>query len=274
MLKYHNNTMKYQKSMLKVFENLFKSREGKSIEEIIRETHTGRNSTFKAVEWMEEKGIVTINNHGKQRIVSVIIDNYTLQYKYYLDFITLKTLNPLVRTISMILSDNINNPRIKVALLYGSALTNKDYNDIDIMILGDELNNEDIRTLDSTKEKLERVFEVVINIHRGELNNENVLQGVVIYQSSYIKSSDKARKEYYEYLGWMLEAIKNSKDKKIFEDSLNKALINLSYAYSYIDSYYPKTKEESLNYIKKNNDVGNFKKIKTRGQEIGERIFK
>ena len=47
--------MKYQKTMMKIFENLLLDRRSKTIEKLIQETKTGRNSAFAAVKWLEDK---------------------------------------------------------------------------------------------------------------------------------------------------------------------------------------------------------------------------
>src|SRR3989339_826939 len=77
--------MKYQKSMMKLMERIILSKKGKNIEFLIGEAKTGRNSSFEALNFLEKIGLIKIENLGNQKIVSLVKDNYSLQFKYYLD---------------------------------------------------------------------------------------------------------------------------------------------------------------------------------------------
>lgn len=266
--------MKYQKSMMKLMENVLSNRDKqRSIESIIREASTGRNSSFVALKWLEDKGFVKIRSFGNQRIVRPVMDNYTLQYKYYLDSIEFKSLDPFVKLIVRIfVSEIFNNKKIKIAVLFGSVLKTKKYNDIDILLLGDGVGSKELKSFSKIREKVERIFGIIVNIHVGELNMDNLFKGIVIYQSSYMKFQRKYEEQYLEFLEWFLEALRNKTDKKIFSIAFNNAVVNLSYAYCYFNLLDPKTKEEAVKYLSKKG-IGGIKELKKRGIEVGKKIF-
>src|SRR3989344_6206201 len=138
--------MKYQKSMIKIMENLFLLNEEKQIERIISETKTGRNSSFSAINWLEKNGFINVRKVGNQRLVSLRIDNHTLQFKYYFDSLNFKTLDPFIKMIIEIFNINLSK-KIKLVIFFGSALKRKDFSDIDLLLIGDGINNEDIKSL-------------------------------------------------------------------------------------------------------------------------------
>jgi len=152
--------MKYQKSMMKLMERIILSKNGKSIEVLIGEAKTGRNSSFEALNFLEKIGLIKIENLGNQKIVSLVKDNYSLQFKYYLDSVEFKSLDPFKKLIiHLFVSSLFDNKKINSALLFGSALKNKNFNDIDFLLLGDKLSLEDIKSLEEIKKRIERFFE-------------------------------------------------------------------------------------------------------------------
>lgn len=260
--------MKYQKSMMKIMESILGSKESLSIEEIIKKSKTGRNSSFEALRFLEESGFILINSKGNQKMVSLVKDNFSLQFKYYFDSIKFKTLEPFVKMISMIfVSELFCNTKIKSALIFGSSIKSDKFNDIDILLLGKNLSLSDLKKLDLVKNKLERVFEVIINLHGEEFNFENLMRGVVIYQSSYIEEYSFIQREYFEFVNKSFDFILD-KDKNSFDS----ALINLAYCQSYINNFEPKTKKEALDFFDKK--INSFKELKKVGLEIGKEIFK
>ncbi len=267
--------MKYQKSMMKLMEKILLYRdEGRSIERAIEEAQTGRNSSFRALKWLENNGFIKIQPSGNQKIVKPVVDNYTLQYKYYLDSMRFKTLDPFIKLVAtLFVSELFSNEKIKMVVLFGSVLKKENYNDIDLLLLGAGLNANNIKSFSKIKEKIERIFDIIINIHLGEPDLNNLFKGIVIYQSSYIKFRDKLQKQYMEFLEWTLEAIKNQNDKKIFENAFDNAVLNLSYVYCYLNQYYPETKTDALEFFKEKYKISNLKELKKRGIEIGKKIF-
>ena len=265
--------MKYQKSMMKIFENLLLDRRGKTIEKIIQETKTGRNSAFNAIKWLENNGMVKVKESGNQKLVSSVIDNHTLQFKYYLDSIAFKTLDPLVKlVVETFISEIANKTKIKSVVLFGSALKSKEFNDIDILLLG-KLDTKFISSLSGLREKIERTFNVIINLHKAELDVDNLFRGVVVYQSSYIDIKDKIKSQYFEFINWFFEAIKNQ-NSNIFQTAFNNSILNLSYVHCYMDDFTPKTKDEAIEFFNKKYKAKNLDELNKIGVEIGKKLFK
>ncbi|MBU2615789.1 MAG: hypothetical protein KKC19_01675, partial [Nanoarchaeota archaeon] len=149
--------MKYQKSTLKIMENLLYSRQEKTIEQIIKETKTGRNSAFDSIKLLKNQGTINIRASGNQKLVSLIIDNYTLQFKYYLDSIAFKSLDPFVKLVLQVFISKVDKIKIKAIVLFGSVLKKGNFNDIDILLLGN-LDLKFIESLSVLREKIERTF--------------------------------------------------------------------------------------------------------------------
>ena len=262
--------MKYQKSMMKLMEKIVFEREERSIKSLIKEAKTGRNSSFEALKFLEKIGFIKIKNLGNQKIVSLVRDNYNLQFKYYLDSIEFKSLNPFVKlVVNVFVYHLFNKKKVKVALLFGSSLKNKKFNDIDIILLGENLGIKDIKSFDKIKNKIERIFGVILNLHKGKLNFDNLFKGIVIYQSSYIFEYNKIQKQYFEFLDCTFDAIVG-KQKEIF----NSSLINLSYVYCFSRGFFPKSKSEALEFFNKRYKVKNINELKKKGVEIGKEIFR
>lgn len=267
--------MKYQKSMMKIMEKLIynKNREN-SIESIIKDAHTGRNSSFYALKWLEKNGFVKIKSFGNQKRVSVVIDNYTLAYKYYLDSVELKTFDSFIKLIVMVFVSQLYDKQdVKSVILFGSVLKKNKYNDIDLLLLGDKLSVNSLNDFLKIREKIERVFGVIINLHMGKLNINNLFKGIVVYQSSYFNFNNDVQKQYFEFLSWILESIKSKKDRKMQKIAFSNAIVNLSYVYCHLNSIEPKTKEDALHVFKSKYNVHNLEDLKKRGIEIGKEIF-
>jgi predicted nucleotidyltransferase len=268
--------MKYQKSMMKIMENILYNKDNENfIENIIKNSHTGRNSTFAALKWLSENGFIKIRKFGNQKKVIPIIDNYTLQYKYYLDSIKFKTLDPLIKLITEILVfEFFSKKQINFAVLFGSALKNKEYNDIDFLLLGDELDSEFVIKFKNIREKIERIFGVIINLHIGKNNLDNIFKGIIVYETSYLNFKNQLQIQYFDFLEFVLDALKNQNDKKIFKISFENALVNLSYIYCNLNFYKPQTKKEAIDLFIKKYNVKTIDDLKKRGIEIGEEIFR
>ncbi len=265
--------MKYQKSMMKIFENLLLDRESKTIEKLIQETKTGRNSAFSAVKWLEDNGFIKIKESGNQRLVSAVIDNYTLQFKYYLDSLEFKTLEPFVKlVVEVFISEIQNKTGIKSIVLFGSALKRKEFNDLDILLLG-KIDVKFISSLSVLREKIERTFGVIINLHKDELNVDNLFKGIVVYQSSYMNIKDKTKLQYLEFLNWLFEAIKNQ-NAGFFQIAFKNSALNLAYVYCYMNNFNPKTKSDALEIFNKKYKLKNINELKKIGVEIGKKLFR
>ena len=262
--------MKYQKSMLKLMEKILSEKKEKSMEVLIRESRTGRNSSFEALKFLEENGFIKIKNLGNQKMVELVRGNSVLQFKNYVDLMDFKNLDSLVKiVINVFVYSLFKKKKIKSALLFGSALKGKNFNDIDIMLLGENLKVEDIRELDKVKNLIERIFGIVLNIHKEEFNFDNLFKGIVIYQSSYVSEHTSVQMKYFEFLDSLYEMI-IGKEKDFFKG----VLINLSYVYCFSEEFFPKTKQDALDFFNKKYKVKTLKNLKKEGIEIGKKIFK
>jgi len=265
--------MKYQKSMLKIMDVLFENPyEAKSIEQIIFESNSGRNSSFSAISWLEGNGFVNIQKIGNQKLVKLNLDNYTAQFKYYFDSVKFKILNPFVKLIVKFFVLNISkiSGKVDFVVLFGSSMNNKSFNDIDLLLVGKNLIDDDFSVFMPFREKIERVFGVILNLHKGDLNFQDLQKGLVVYQSSFINFDNLIEKQYFEYFDWFFEVLKNKKDKNAFDN----AVINLAYCYSYLNNFLPKTKGEAVDFFNKSYKVKNIDSLRKRGVEIGEKIFR
>src|SRR3989344_3637069 len=77
--------MKYQKSMLKIYEILVRNPLKEFIiEDIIKEAKVGRTSGFDAIRRMEKSKLIKIEAIGKQKSISQIINNTAVIFKLFL----------------------------------------------------------------------------------------------------------------------------------------------------------------------------------------------
>ncbi len=266
--------MKYQKSMMKIIENFLTKRKEMSIETIIHETKTGRNSSFEAINWLVKNGILKVRKNGKQRLFSLVLDNNLLQFKHYLDSISFKNLDSLVKlVVNVFVLEISNKPEIKEVLLFGSVLGRKKFQDIDLLILGNSLDVKFMNSLMNLRDKIERVFGIILNLHRGDFDIEEDFRGVTVYQSSYFPVKDKSKKQYLEFFNWAYEAIKN-KNSSSYKMAFDNSVLGLSYSYSLLNDFEPKTKLDSLSFLSKKYKIGNINQLKKAGVEIGKELFK
>lgn len=263
--------MKYQKSMLKLMESLFSKNKERNIEDLIRESKTGRNSSFEALDFLEKKGFIELKNIGNQKKVVLVRDNYSFQFKYYLDSLEFKNLDDLIKLLLNIFNLELSKyGKFKFGVLFGSVLTKGSFNDIDILLLGDNLEINDLKSLEIIRKKIERFFGVILNFHIGDLNFEEISRGIVFYQSSYFFDLENIQKQYLEFFNSYCEGIFNKKDKSLFEISL----LNLAYVFCSLNNFYPKSKKEAENYFSKKYKIKTFRELNKRGIEIGKKIFK
>ena len=266
--------MKYQKSMMKIIEYLLTRRCEESFERIIKGTKTGRNSAFEAINWLHKNGMVKIKKNGNQNLVSLIIDNDTLKFKYYLDSIEYKKLDPFVKLISGVFVSGIpGRTEIKQIVLFGSSLKNRKFNDVDFLILSDLPGLRVVKSLSLLKEKIERVFGVVLNLHASKPEIENLFRGIVIYQNSYLDISNEAKNSYFEFIDGAFESI-TTKDSRMRKTFFNTSVLNLAYAYCHLNDFKVGTKFETLEVFGKKYKINNIDKLKKTGVEIGKEIFK
>lgn len=255
---------------MKIMESLFSEDRERIVESLIKESKTGRNSSFEALGFLESKGFIRIDKIGNQKKVILIKDNYTFQFKYYLDSIKFKDLDKLVQFVLNVFNLELSKfSKFKFGILFGSTLTSKSFNDIDILLLGDNLKISDLRSLDRSRKMIERFFGVILNFHIGPSNFEEISKGIVFYQSSYIFNLSEVQKQYLEFFNSFCEGIFNKNDKTLFKISL----LNLAYVFCKLNNLFPKTKKEAENYFQKKYKLKGFDELNKRGIEIGKKVF-
>lgn len=260
---------------MKIMESLLFSRgENKSIAQTIRDTHTGRSSSFDALDWLENNGFIEIHSLGRQKIVKPVVDNYTLQYKYYLDSLRFKVLPSFTKLIARVFVELLDDKEIKAIVLFGSSIKSENYNDIDLLLLGKINDLKDNKKIFKLRENLEKFFGVLINVHFDELSFSNLSKGIVIYQSSYLPLCNDMQKQYLEFFEWCFILLENKKDKILYSDAFNNALTNLSYCYAHLNENYPEVKSDALKLFNDKYSIKTFNDLKERGIEIGKKVFK
>ena len=116
--------MKYQKSMLKIYESLLNKEN--VIEELIKKSSVGRTSAYGAITLMEKKELVEIKTIGKQKQVSLKKDIYTFQFKNFIDSIKFKEIDESLKYPI----ERLNKWGVKMILLFGSSMYSKSPKDI------------------------------------------------------------------------------------------------------------------------------------------------
>ena len=278
--------MKYQKSMLKIYELLL-SKEFFILEDIIKKTSIGRTAGFKAIEWMKDNGFVNVIKIGRQKQISLRKDRYTLQFKNFIDSLKFKELDESLKYPITLFVNSLKIQSIKTILLFGSSLYNKNPKDIDIMIIySDKIDRDGVIKI---RDKTEILTDFIINIHfENKPSNQMLLNSICLYGFDYYTGlliwKNKFYEQFYEAMDWFISASNNIKDKNLFDNCFNNLINNLGFVYSSINDITPKTKEEArkifFEHYRKLNKLENFdnyKKIEILREvliEIGKEIFK
>ena len=277
--------MKYQKSMLKIYELLL-SKEF-ILEDLIKKSSVGRTSGFEAVRWMDEKGFVKISRIGRQKQVSLNKDRYTLQFKSFTDSLRFKELNKNFKYPINLFIDSLKNDKIKCILLFGSVLYEKNPKDIDILIVCSSETNKDniIKIRDNT----ELLTDFIINLHFDDNpSDERLLNSVCLFGFDYyinlLTKENRVGIQFSEAINWYISSYANIKNKEAFNDCFDNIIINLSFVYSLMNGITPKTKNEAkkifFDHYGKLNKLGNFDNYKKMEivkevlAEIGKEIYK
>jgi len=116
--------MKYQKSMLKIYESLLNKEN--VIEELIKKSSVGRTSAYGAITLMEKKELVEIKTIGKQKQVSLKKDIYTFQFKNFIDSMKFKEIDESLKYPI----ERLNKWGVKMILLFGSSMYSKSPKDL------------------------------------------------------------------------------------------------------------------------------------------------
>src|SRR3989338_6636803 len=266
--------IKYQKSTMKIMEmSLLSGGSGYTINKMISETHAGRTATFSALKWLEENGFIRIENLGKQKIIYPVIDNYTLQFKYFSDTFKFKSLHPFVKLIARLAVGKLTEEKeIKYAVLFGSAVKNNSIekilqSDIDLLVIGKKEAGEALLRL---REQIERIFGIIINFHFSDFSVRELFRGLVIYQQSFIDLRNPAERQYFEFLDWFFAAFKAVGNKEMYSNYLEKAKINLAFCYSLLQCHSSLSKKEALELFSSKKKTDSIDDIKNRGVEIGQ----
>jgi|SRR3989344_2750881 len=277
--------MKYQKSMLKIYELLL-TREF-IIEDIIKKASVGRTSSFEAIKWMDENGFIKIINIGKQKQISLNKDRYTLQFKSFIDSLKFKELNPNLKYSINLFIDHLKNEEIKCILLFGSALYEKNPRDIDILIVySDEINKNDVI---KARDNIELLTDFIINLHFDDNpSNDRLLNSACLFGfDNYINlltKEDKVNIQFSEAVNWYISSYNNVKNKDLFNNCLDNLITNLGFVYSSINNISSNTKNEAkkalfshygkLNKLENSDNYKKIEIIKEVLTEIGKEIYK
>lgn len=288
--------MKYQKSMLKIYEMLLKHplREF-IIEEIIKETKVGRTSGFDAIKWLESTNLIKVVLTGKQKSIKLVLNETAIYFKLFLDSIELKNLsNGVLLQISLfvyLISKRVVSQYVDAILLFGSALHSEKPNDIDLLIVCRNLPQyqEDLKHI---RKLVENICDIPINLHFNiETDIYNVFQKLIIYNQSYstnlLKDNDKylrLKTEYLEALYNINSIISNINDNELTAQLFYSLMINLAYCNCWLENKINVRKEEAIHSFRKKyiNKIKNFDRLsninkfeifKRITNEIGQKIF-
>src|SRR3989344_6468387 len=116
--------MKYQKSMLKIYESLLNEED--VIEELIKKPSVGMTSAHGAIALMEKNGLVEIKTIGKQKQISLKKDIYTFQFKNFIDSIKFKEIDESLKYPI----ERLNKGGVKTIILFGPSLYSKSPKDL------------------------------------------------------------------------------------------------------------------------------------------------
>ena len=116
--------MKYQKSMLKIYESLLNEED--VIEELIKKPSVGMTSAHGAIALMEKNGLVEIKTIDKQKQISLKKDIYTFQFKNFIDSIKFKEIDESLKYPI----ERLNKWGVKMILLFGSSMYSKSPKDL------------------------------------------------------------------------------------------------------------------------------------------------
>ncbi len=265
--------MKFQKSVLKIYESLLLNIEKKMIiEDIINKAAVGRTSGFKAVEHLIKTGIATERKNGRQREVILRLDRASLGFKLFLDSFKFKESESIKFAINLFIESIKEIKEINAVLLFGSSAQDKNYNDIDIFLICKQDNMEkDRKKIFALRNKVELISGRVINIHFSEyVSIERFVNSICIYGFDFCVNSilkDKPKDSFLEAFAW-LDSYKENKN------SFENLLVNLAFAYCYSEDLLPKTKEEAKSLLLKKYSNLSKNNIKGAVKQIGEKIFR
>lgn len=288
--------MRYQKSMLKIYETLVKQPlKDFIIEEIIKEAKVGRTSGFDAIKWLEKKKLIQITPTGKQKSIRLVLNETAINFKLFLDSLEIKNLSGnLLFQINLFVyltSKRAVYKDVGVILLFGSAVYSKDPHDIDLLIVCRNLpdNQEDFKHI---RRLIENICDIPINLHFNiETDIYSIFQKLVIYNQSYSTNllkynnkSSRLKSEYTEALSNINSIINNINDNELLPQLFHILITNFAYCNCWLENKININKEEAIELFKNRyiNKIKNFEKLsninkfdifKKITNEIGQKIF-
>ena len=288
--------MKYQKSMLKIYEILVRNPLKEFIiEDIIKEAKVGRTSGFDAIRRMEKSKLIKIEAIGKQKSISPIINNTAVNFKLFLDSFEFKNLESgIIFEISLFIylaSKRSAFADINAILLFGSVLSSKKPNDIDLLIVCENQQTKE-EELKLPRKLTESVCGLPINMHFTEEKDiYNLIQKLSVYSKSYptalLMETDKSLRlklQFAEALYDIDSITNNVKDTELLTQLFYRLMLNLAYCGCWLKEKTNISKEEALKLFREAylSKVKNFEKLKAIDKldslkaianEIGKNIF-
>ena len=275
--------IKYQKSTLKIWNFLLKEPLRKrSMQEIISLTSTGRTAAFRAVSELKEKGIVEVADKGNQKEIRIIPSLQSFSIRLFEDSEAYKSLEKGAKLAIGVFLECLRTQDAKAVFVFGSVLSGKPYNDIDIAIVYKDKIDQD--RISWARTAAEVVSEKPINVHfnNSELNSQ--LNGICVRGFEYYVSLFAERRrlfeQYSEALKWLDSASNNIRDKALFADCLESALLNLAFCFCIMQNIAYSTKNDVLEIFRKKHSnlfkakgTKKMELIKKAAVEIGKDIY-
>jgi predicted nucleotidyltransferase len=260
--------MIFQKSMLKIYEFLLLNLNKRLIiEDVIKKSKVGRSAGFKSIKDLILKGIVGEEIKGRQREIFLRLDRFSLAFKKFLDSFKFKNMDEEIKLITNLFIEAAKELEIKSVLLFGSALINEKYNDIDLLIVGG-VNKKKIL---SVRNKIENIGGRIINIHFSEsVSVERFVSSLCVYGFDYCVDfivKNKAKDSF-------LEALEGFDSYERNKNNFENFFVNLAFAYCYYCDLIPKTKEEAKNFLLEEYPDLNKRNAKVVMRKIGKKIFR
>ena len=288
--------MIYQKSMLKIYETLISyPLKEFIIEEIIKKAGVGRTSGFKAINWLGRNKLIEITPVGKQKIIKLVLNETSLNFKFFLDSLGIKNLSiDILFQVNLFVYLTYKRAvykHINAIFIFGSAIDSKKPNDIDLLIVGGNLydHQEDLKQI---RKLVENICGLPINFHFNiETDIYNLFQKLIVYNQSYstnlLKDNDKSlslKLKYAESLYNINSIINNINDNELLAQLFYRLIINLAYCNCWLENKININKVEAIGLFRNKyiNKIKNFDKLKNIDKfeifkkitnEIGQKIF-
>lgn len=253
---------------------------GFNINEIIKRTSIGRTAAFNAISLLAKQGIVNLEKKGNQNRVSLNPSLHSFSLKLFLDTMAFKALDANARLAIILFIENLKDDAMS-AVVFGSVLAGKSYNDIDIAVI--YKSNIDQKAVLKARALAESISEKPLNIHFNNSDTSTSPKGICVkgfeYYASLFEQKSREKEEFNEAMGWILSASNNLADKGLLTECIEKAVMHLAFAYSFLKKLPAFTKNEAFeNFREKYSNAykcrNNLNPLKKAAVEIGKEIFK